>query len=270
MIVPGFSGTIESYNRECRAPLAMAPARQIGRRPDVRPKLTLSLLSRPVVSPNYPHGISALDRFWSRVDQSGGPDACWPWTGKRNKLGYGHLRYYGRKVPVAQVSLVAHGYLLSDDDFACHACDNPPCCNPAHLFPGSHVDNMADRDAKGRQAKGSTVGISKLTESQVAEIRHRYSNYETQPSLAADFGLTRSTINAIVRGTTWRHVPGLTNRSPRRGENHVGARLTWEKVREIRIRSAAGERYVDLGREFGVSAVTVRSIVIGTKWRDAA
>src|SRR6185312_561373 len=27
--------------------------------------------------------------FWDRVDRSGGPDACWPWTGAINKSGYG-------------------------------------------------------------------------------------------------------------------------------------------------------------------------------------
>lgn len=102
---------------------------------------------------------SAEDRFWSHVDRSGGPDACWPWTGRRIWSGYGSFREGGR----GSRSIGAHRFALQlklgrplrPDEQARHVvCDNPPCVNPAHLEPGVHTDNMADMTAKGRQATG--------------------------------------------------------------------------------------------------------------------
>ncbi len=91
------------------------------------------------------------DSFWSRVDRRE-PDECWPWLGaRRGRMGYGLFGFkHRRAVPAHRMA-----YLLSKGDipkgmFVCHSCDNPPCCNPAHLWLGTHADNMADRHAKGR------------------------------------------------------------------------------------------------------------------------
>jgi hypothetical protein len=89
-----------------------------------------------------------VGRFWSKVDKSG---ECWVWTAKALcENGYG--RFYVGKKP-----LRAHRYSwelangpITDGLFVCHRCDNPPCVNPAHLFLGTHQDNMQDMVAKGR------------------------------------------------------------------------------------------------------------------------
>lgn len=89
--------------------------------------------------------------LWGRVDKSGGPEACWPWTGARHK-GYGMIGIARKKHGTHRVA-----YALATGDpgdlHVCHACDNPPCCNPAHLFLGTHQDNMRDLVAKGRALK---------------------------------------------------------------------------------------------------------------------
>jgi hypothetical protein len=85
------------------------------------------------------------------VDRSGGPDACWPWTG-RTEGGYGRLWFKNKHERAHRVAwALANNQPVPDGMVVCHRCDNPPCCNPADLWLGTRTDNNADRDAKGRQ-----------------------------------------------------------------------------------------------------------------------
>lgn len=89
------------------------------------------------------------DRFWEKV-KKGEPEACWPWTGHRGRNGYGRIavRSVG-PVSASRASwFLAHGRWPSG--VVCHACDNPPCVNPAHLWEGTQRDNIRDCVAKGR------------------------------------------------------------------------------------------------------------------------
>lgn len=92
--------------------------------------------------------FTAAEWFWRSVDQSAGPDACWPWTGYRMASGYGRNRHGYTHRYALQLAL---GRPLADGMEACHRCDNPPCCNPAHLFEGSRLANEQDKTAKGRR-----------------------------------------------------------------------------------------------------------------------
>lgn len=104
------------------------------------------------------------ERFWSHVDRSGGPDACWPWVvGAAFKRGYGMFRI-GWKKPLIQASRFAyqltHGGELVTEQFVMHSCDNPPCCNPAHLSLGNAAENNADMWRKGRGSMGPKHGAA--------------------------------------------------------------------------------------------------------------
>lgn len=94
-----------------------------------------------------------IDRFWSKVDRFGD---CWLWTGGKNSQGYGSVylpmpNHGPRRVMQAhRVSfLIAHGP-FDIRLMVCHACDNPSCVNPAHLFLGDARDNAMDMSRKGR------------------------------------------------------------------------------------------------------------------------
>lgn len=173
-------------------------------------------------------------RFWSKVDQSAGSDACWPWTASRDKDGYAATIWDGTYLPNGRghyVRALRFGYEMNvgpipDGHVVMHRCDNPPCMNPAHLSTGTHADNIADRDAKGRNGgwktagnsngtrlhpervlRGVTHNMAKLSEADVMEIRKRYlAGGLTQSALAREFGVTQTLIGQITRRVIWRHI----------------------------------------------------------------
>jgi len=136
---------------------------------------------------------------------------CWEWQGFINPDGYGVLGATGETKGRSQLAhRIAYEEWVGEIPpgmSVCHRCDNPKCINPAHLFAGSHLDNMKDRDIKGRQAKGSQSGKSKLTEAQVEDILRRgLSGESSRGSLANEYKVTHDTISRILRREIWKHV----------------------------------------------------------------
>jgi hypothetical protein len=139
------------------------------------------------------------------------------WLAGKNKLGYGI-------VGVGRTSRLAHrvAYELARGKITGgrllrHTCDNPACCEPTHLVPGSDADNVADCIARGRRAAqaGMANANRKLSIEQVREIRNRYSTGNvTIVALGAEYGISKSQIHNIVSGTQWREwnqMPGVTD-----------------------------------------------------------
>lgn len=94
---------------------------------------------------------STLYDFWDRVDKTAGPDACWPWIGHRIAAGYGRVRLNGKATGAHRRALeLSTGPAPDGKPYACHSCDNPPCCNPAHLRWGTHQENVDDKISRGR------------------------------------------------------------------------------------------------------------------------
>lgn len=98
----------------------------------------------------------SIAAFWSRVDRRA-DDECWPWTGPGKVGGYGGVSVASLRGPIA-AHRIAFGLAnngIPDGLYVLHTCDNPPCCNPAHLWAGTHLENMLDMRTKGRSSAGA-------------------------------------------------------------------------------------------------------------------
>lgn len=149
--------------------------------------------------------------FRAQIDQKG-PDDCWLWQGNKQKKKnpYGRFFVKGRKREwlAHRMALALHiGRELCRDEMACHTCDTPLCCNPAHLYVGNAQTNNRDTMVRGRRVEanraGEKNGNAKLTQSQVDEIRERISRGETNVSIARDYPVGHSTISKIKNGGFW-------------------------------------------------------------------
>lgn len=149
---------------------------------------------------------SMTDRFWSHV-LVGQSDQCWPWSGYRDRFGHGQFAVHHRKIVAAhRFALATRQVQPFDGACALHHCDNPPCCNPKHLYWGTNADNVRDRVERGRNLRGEAHGRAKLTEEQVRQIRLSVANGHSQKAMAQVYGVRRSTVQLIVSRKRWTHL----------------------------------------------------------------
>lgn len=96
------------------------------------------------------HKQEIADRFWSRVERSGGPDACWPFLGARHERGYGQIKIGGRLRRAHQVAWELHNAApFPKPLIGLHSCHNPNCVNPSHIRPGTAAENYEDAVRRG-------------------------------------------------------------------------------------------------------------------------
>lgn len=160
---------------------------------------------------NYGPRLKMPDAFFAKLDKTA-PGGCWLWTGSRLSVGYGNFRWGGRLVTTHRYAYEVAFGPIPEGLLVCHKCDVRACCNPEHLFLGTHADNAADMMQKGRHVKatsgprGSEIASSKLKEADVAEIKVQLRAKRSQPKIAKQYGVSVSTINAIAHGETWRQI----------------------------------------------------------------
>lgn len=151
--------------------------------------------------------------FYDRMRPNSG-NSCWIWTGAqegigaRNGRGYGFVKFNCKKFKCHRLSLQLSGTDVPDHLMVCHTCDNPPCCNPLHLFVGTAKDNTQDCIRKGRAHKesGEDRYNAILTNDQVAIIKAEapFRKYGWGRATAKKFGVCPSAISNIVKGLRWK------------------------------------------------------------------
>lgn len=151
-------------------------------------------------------------RLWSKIESSNDESACWPWLAYKGSDGYGKFRRHKPRMQVRPARAV-YAIIYGDpgDLIICHRCDNPACCNPSHLYLGTHADNMADMVRKGRSAKNDRKGIkngrAKLNGKDIEQITRLLSQRRTNKEIGHYFGVTHSMISAIRLGKAWGMPP---------------------------------------------------------------
>ena len=138
----------------------------------------------------------------ARLTESG----CWQWIGKTQRRRYGLFWHREKYTGAHRVSYEVFVGPIPAGLVVRHSCDNPGCINPNHLSLGTQKDNARDRTERGRghKLKGELIGTSKLTESQVREIRASV-NMSLQ-DIAQKYGIDKSNAWAIRAGKSWKHV----------------------------------------------------------------
>jgi hypothetical protein len=162
--------------------------------------------------------LAFWDRFWGKVDV-GQPDECWEWqAGCYTDKRVPHLPKYGcvyRKIDGVSKYLKAHRVAYESANGAIpegmqvlHTCDNPPCCNPDHLYLGTPQSNTYDKVSKNRHVyfQGEAHGMAKLNDDDISDIRLLLGMGCTQMNIAREFGVHQGTVSRIKLGKNWSHV----------------------------------------------------------------
>ncbi len=218
-----------------------------------------------------------LARFWSKVNTSGGPDACWPWTGAQGGQGYGvfytPLHLEGKKASqmrAHRLSLELLGERIPKGMGALHSCDVRRCCNQRHLRAGTAADNNRDMVSRGRHSHGETCKLAKLTDKRVLCIRARLEAGDRQVDVARDEGVSLSLISLVERREKWHHLPPSKHWRPRDrrvGQFNHTASLSEEVAAEVIVLRAGGMRICDIARHAGVPYQTAYHISHGHTWK---
>jgi hypothetical protein len=131
---------------------------------------------------------------------------CWLWKASKFPNGYGQHKCDNKNWKAHRFVYTLLVGPIPEDLSVLHRCDVRGCVNPAHLWVGTHQDNMDDSAAKGRKG-GEANPNSKLTESDIKEIRDLCrSGLFSYPEIGSYYGVTGPMIGYIKRGAHWKGV----------------------------------------------------------------
>lgn len=133
---------------------------------------------------------------------------CWEWVGRLNRHGYGVFSVAKRATLAHRVSIELRGTKIPPGLCVLHKCDNRKCVNPIHLMIGTQAENVADMMKKRRNVSVPLIGErnpqAKLKADQVTEIKRLHSAGVRACLIAAEFGISQSTVSMIVNGKRWK------------------------------------------------------------------
>jgi hypothetical protein len=212
------------------------------------------------------------------------PYCCWEWQAMRNHGGYGMFARFleGKWRPYR-----AHRFMwewlnrqtLPPRRLVLHHCDNPPCCNPWHLYPGTHAINGRDASKRGllahrRRARvryGQELTQAKLTEKDIPRIWDMHHAYIPAPVIAQAFHVSTGTIHAVLDGRTWQAVSATCPHPDKRkgqvhGDHHPHAKLTEADIPIIWAMARTGATKAAIARHFHVRGPAIANVLCYKTW----
>lgn len=160
------------------------------------------------INPEHLVSLTPENRFWSNINTKH-PHYCWEWKSMEGTGEYAQTHYEGKNIPCHRKAYeLFYKMSIPEGMCVCHHCDNPPCCNPYHLFLGTVQDNVNDRESKGRNkmphSKGEDHGNHKLTENEVRQIRASYVPRKVSYGiLGGHYHVSPSQIRNVIKGRDW-------------------------------------------------------------------
>lgn len=159
-------------------------------------------------------------RFWSKVDMRG-PRECWEWQASLTTSGYGRFKIASYEmVTASRFALISTKREEPAGMHVLHHCDNPPCCNPAHLYFGTPQQNVEDKLRRGRarsgNQSGANNGAAKLSDDQLRLVVQRINEGWNNKQIAADLPISHSMVSLIRLGRMWRKQTAALGYEPKK------------------------------------------------------
>ena len=204
--------------------------------------------------------LSIKDKLKSKLKET--ETGCHEWTGALAPSGYGYItasrkwRLKNRYFRTHRVFYFLEIGIQPGELLVLHACDNPPCCNPKHLFLGTNADNSLDCVLKGRKYRPAAFEYSTVVTKEVFE------------DLKIEYQSTGMSINKIAK--KYNINPATISIAFKK--NGVDAsrkrqKLMEKDVIEIRRLKSLGESTnKDIARMFNITTDTVVRVYTGKSW----
>jgi hypothetical protein len=221
-------------------------------------------------------------RFWSHVvrctHEEQCPYCCWEWQGSHLPSGHG---LFGVKVDGTWTHIIAsrQAWILINERpmpqalYSCHHCDNPPCCNPWHLFVGTQRDNMQDARRKGRvqRCAGESSSVARLNNAAIALIWSMHKEGIGAVATAKHLQVSTGAVQAVLEYRTWSQISKLYSDGPSRrgrlrGDHHSQARLTSTAIPQIWEWHRQGRSITAIADALHVARTTISSVLRYETW----
>lgn len=155
--------------------------------------------------------VSLATRLLAKVDatEKHGPRGdCWKWNGATDSWGYGRIAVNGKNRTAHRLSYALFRGPVPSDKLVLHKCDVAHCINPAHLYIGTHADNVNDAYRRNRYPSkdGSQNGRAVLREEDIPEIRKMIRNGIKYQHIASIFKVSTGAIAHVAQGISWKNL----------------------------------------------------------------